>query len=103
MSITPIDMQTMIPKLHNVAERNQYEQNRPNIMQQQLGNELKKKDEIDKNIIQKAVEYEKSNNNSDDAKDKGKNAYTSSNKNQRKKNDRKNKTKSMEHKIDIRI
>ena len=101
MSIRPLDMQVMVPKIQQVAEMKQVEEQKANVNQHQLGQHTTKKRDIEHKSVTPTNENEKSRNQFD-AKEKGKNNYYKSNKKKQKKKKQVNQNEST-HRIDIKI
>ncbi|PKM49870.1 MAG: hypothetical protein CVV02_14100 [Firmicutes bacterium HGW-Firmicutes-7] len=104
MSIRPLDMQVMVPKLQEVAQMKQMEQQRSGINQQDITHNQHKKNEKAQKSVEKTSE-ENLLQNQADAKDKGNNEYDSHGKKKNKNKDIKEETGSNggRNKIDIKI
>ncbi|MBC7959012.1 MAG: hypothetical protein H7X94_04020 [Vallitaleaceae bacterium] len=105
MAIRPLDMQVMVPKLQEVAQMKQLDQQRANLSQQDIGASFERKNEKAQQTVEKYNEEEATYNHAD-AKDEGKNQYT---RNGQKKSKKKTDAEidpihqAPRHKIDVKI
>lgn len=102
MSIKPLDMQVMIPKLQEVAQMKQLEHQKAGLNQQSIGAQFEKKNEK-ANVTVNRPEEEKGLHNQADAKEKGKNEYYSKNKKRENNEKEKQEIKLRKNRIDIKI
>lgn len=104
MSIRPLDMQVMIPKIHEVAQLKHLENQKAGINQQEIGHAFDKKNEKAQSSIEKTQEESLLQNHSD-AKEKGNNAYEAKHKKNKKEKSTESKPDdtSSGQKIDIKI
>jgi len=103
MSIRPLDMQVMVPKLNEVAQLKQLEHQRAGLNQQEIAHSFDKKNEKAQSSVEKAQEDSLLQNHAD-AKEKGKNTYErKSKKNKKENSNNKPQDSSPGHKIDIKI
>ncbi|PKM95737.1 MAG: hypothetical protein CVU84_02740 [Firmicutes bacterium HGW-Firmicutes-1] len=104
MSIRPLDMQVMVPKLQEVAQMKHMEQQRAGINQHDINHAQDKKNEKAHQSVEKTSEDNLLQNKAD-AKEKGNNEYNAQGK--KKKKDKEvieEKTNNgMRNKIDIKI
>lgn len=101
MSIRPIDMQVMVPKLQEISRLNHLDQQKGNVNQHQIANTLSKENQKKQRSVAKSHGEENLKNNAD-AKDKGHNQYYSDGKRQNKPK-KENTSRFSRHKIDIKI
>ena len=102
MSIRPMDLQVMVPRLSEVSRLSQLQQERGSIDQQQIASTLGKEQEKEKRGIVQPKEQEKMHNHAD-AKEKGSNGY---HQDKKRKNSEKEKSEEKQqsiYKIDVRI
>lgn len=106
MQIRPLDMQVMVPKLQEVANMRQQENQKSALNQSEISNNQDKNHEKLEKSVKKTNEDELLKNNLD-ARDKGSNEYTSNGKNKSPKKSDKDDLPEMgepvRNKIDIRI
>lgn len=104
MPIRPLDMQVMVPKLHEVAQMKQLEHQKAGMNQQDIGHAFDKKNEKAQSTVEKTPE-ESLLQNKADAKEKGRNTYDAKGKKKNNKNNKENKSddNNSGHKIDIKI
>ena len=111
MSIRPLDLQVMIPKLQEVSKMSHIDQQKGQVQQNQIANTLDK-DALTKEQTVTYSQEEEKTKNEQDAKDQGKNAYyrdPREKRNQQNSSDQKNNQSDSElkqsnrHKIDIKI
>ena len=104
MSIRPLDMQVMVPKLQEVAHMKQVEHQKAGLNQQEIGHNLEKKNEKAQSSVEGAPEESYLQNHAD-AKEKGKNTYDAKGKKKDEKNSANNKPddNNSGHRIDIKI
>ncbi len=74
MSIRPLDMQVMIPKLQEVAQMRQIENQKAGINQHEINHSQDKKQEKMQSMVQKSPEDSNLDNHAD-AKEEGKGTY----------------------------
>lgn len=99
MSIRPLDMQVMVPKLQEVSRMQHLEQQKSGVMQQEVANNMKRNTEKNQKTVNKSKEDQKSSNDAD-AKKEGRNKYQKTKGNNNKKKIEK---ASSNHRIDIKI
>lgn len=104
MSIRPLDMQVMVPKLNEVAQMKHLEHQKAGLNQQEIGHAFDKKNEKAQSSVEKTQEEDLLQNHTD-AKEQGKNTYNPKNmkKNDKNSADNKPNDNSSGHKIDIKI
>lgn len=102
MSIKPLDMQVMLPKIQEVANSRNVDHKRSELAQQQVAQTVQNTaNKETKNVI-KTNEKEKTYSQSD-AKQQGKNTYGYSRKKKNKKSTEKDKSLKKRNSIDIKI
>ena len=74
MSIRPIDMQTIIPKMQEVSKMEHLGQQKGSINQQEIANNIKQNIERNQKTVNKPNENQKTTSDAD-AKKEGKNKY----------------------------
>lgn len=74
MSIRPLDMQVMVPKLNEVAQIQHLEQQKAGINQQEIGIIQDRKNDRAQKTVERTYKDDLLKNNAD-AKEKGKNQY----------------------------
>lgn len=99
MSIRPLDMQVMVPKLQEVSRMQHLEQQKSGVMQQEVANNMKRNTEKNQKTVNKSKEDQKSSNDAD-AKKEGRNKYQ---KTKGTNNKKKIEKSSSNHRIDIKI
>lgn len=103
MSIRPLDMQVMVPKLNEVAQIKHLEQQKAGINQQDISTIQDKKNDRAQKSVEKTNKEDILNNHAD-AKEKGKNQYNYHGKKRKNKNNINNERKSIStNRIDIKI
>lgn len=103
MAIRPLDMQVMVPKLQELAQMKQLENQKSMLDQSQINNSANKQIMHNQQSIVKSDKDEKSDNHAD-AKDEGKNKYGyKPPSNGKKESEPKPKPPESYHKIDIKV
>lgn len=103
MSIRPLDMQVMVPKLQEVASMRHTENQKGAVSQNNIANTMKHQTEHNQQSVVKSDEDQKPDAHAD-AKDEGKNKYGYSKPNSQEKQDNKSSEPPRSyHKIDIQI
>lgn len=104
MAIRPLDMQVMIPKLQDVTRMTHLDQQKGQVMQENIANTMQKETDMQGHTVVQSNEEEKTRNEQD-AKEQGKNAYYRDPRERKKEqNDQdKDEVPASYHKIDIKI
>lgn len=104
MSIRPLDMQVMVPKIQEVAQMKHMEQQKAGVNQQDINHTQGKKNEKAQQSVEKTFE-ESLLQNQADAKEKGSNEYNAQGKKKKKDKDitEERTDNGIRNKIDIKI
>jgi hypothetical protein len=102
MAIRPIDMQVMVPKLQEVAQMRQLENQRSTLNQNQIANNTNKQTMQNQQTVIKSEKDEGSDNHAD-AKEESKNKYGYKPPNKEKKEEEPKPPPTSYHKIDIKV
>ncbi|WZL82917.1 hypothetical protein QBE53_07340 [Vallitaleaceae bacterium 9-2] len=102
MSIRPLDMQVMVPKLQEVSQIKHAQNQRSNLEQSHIASQNEKNVQHNQKSVVKSFEDQKADQEAD-AKEEGKNTYGYQPPNKKQKQNKEKKKPKSYHKIDVRI